>query len=104
MKALLIIGFINLAVLAATYWRMLTMSQAQVDAIKQITDQINRSTAEIKAKIKMLEDAIANAGTDDPAVTAALADLKTAANANDDIAPEIVSEGTPSGEAPDAPV
>jgi hypothetical protein len=88
MKALLIIGFINLATLVVAYWRLHTMSQATIDLIKGLTDQVNKAKAEITGKIQQLEDTINNGG-DDAAVQAALAELKGAVQGVDDIVPDV---------------
>lgn len=95
MKALLIIGFINLATLVVAYWSI-RMSQATIDLIKGLTDQVNKAKAEITGKIQQLEDTINNGG-DDAAVQAALADLKGAVQGVDDIVPDVapVSDQSP---------
>lgn len=60
---------------------MATLAQALRDA----KAQLDKSKAEIVGKIATLESAIANSGNTTPEVDAALADLKTSTQAQDDI-------------------
>lgn len=56
--------------------------------ITQLTEQINKSKAEITGKLADLETALANAGNTTPEVDAALTALKTAVQGVDDIVPD----------------
>jgi hypothetical protein len=67
--------------------RIITMSQAQIDQIKALTDQVAKAKAEITQKIADLEAAIGS--DDDAAVDAALAELKAAVQGVDDIVPDV---------------
>jgi len=66
--------------------RLIIMSQAQVDAIKALTDQVRKAKGEIVGKIADLEAAIG--ANDTAAVDAALLDLKAAVQGVDDIVPD----------------
>ena len=55
------------------------------DDLNAIKDQLDKAKGEIVGKIGSLEDAIAAAGNVDPNVSAALAAVKEAAQALDDV-------------------
>lgn len=63
-------------------------TQAELlQALQDTKAQLDKAAAEIVAKIAALEAAVAAGGNTTPAVDAALADLKTAAQVLDDIDP-----------------
>lgn len=62
------------------------MNQAELaQALVDLKAQNEKARAEIVAKITTLEEAVAAAGTVTPEVEAALADLKTSVQADDDL-------------------
>lgn len=74
----------------------MALSQAEAAAeLVRIKDQILKSRAEILAKIEALEIAQQNAGNVTPEVEAAMAELKDAAQATDDIVPDAPVEPAP---------
>lgn len=64
-------------------------TQAELEALLTgVATQLSKASGEIVAKIGDLEVAIANAGNTTPEVDAAVANLKTIAQALDDIVPD----------------
>lgn len=61
---------------------------AVADALADVKAELVKAQAEIVAKINGLEDQLSNAGKLDDADQAAIADIKTAAKALDDIVPD----------------
>lgn len=59
--------------------------------LRDLKDQNEKARAEILAKIKALEDALANGDTT-PEVDAALADLKASIQQDDDMHPDVPAE------------
>lgn len=68
------------------------MNQAELtQALVDLKAQADKSKAEIVAKVAALEAAVAAGGAVDPAVEAALADLKGAVQGIDDLNPDAVA-------------
>ena len=67
---------------------MATM-QEMIDAINGVAGQLVKAKDEILAKIQVLEDALANAGIVPAEAQVALDALKTAAQALDDVVPDV---------------
>lgn len=76
------------------------------DDLNAVNAQLDKAKGEIVAKIGSLEDALAAAGTPDPAVSAAVDALKSAAQGLDDVVADAVAPAAPVEEAPveEAPV
>lgn len=66
---------------------MATQAEHATD-LRTLKDQNEKARAEIVAAIKVLEDALANAGSTSPEVDAAMADLKASVQADDDMNPD----------------
>jgi ABC-type transporter Mla subunit MlaD len=80
-------------------WRMLFLINAKLEIIMAtqtelavelgaIKDQLAKAAGEIVAKVASLESALASAGNSTPEVDAAVAELKVAAQALDDLNPD----------------
>lgn len=66
--------------------------------------QVEKSKAEVIAKVKSLEDALANAGGTTEEVDAALAALKAVVQEVDDLNPDAEPEPEPTPEEPTSPL
>lgn len=71
-------------------------------ALRDAKAQLEKSKVEIVDKIATLEAAVSSAGTVTPEVEAALADLKSSVQAQDDIVPDVATATgvAPAGGAP----
>lgn len=68
---------------------------ALADDLNAVRDQLVKAQAEIVDKVSSLEAALAAAGTEDAAVTEAVASLKDVAQGLDNIVPDVVVEDAP---------
>ena len=74
--------------------KKLQMTQEEAVAkINELTAQTQKSNAEISAKLQELADAITAAGNVTPEVEAALTNLQSGVQANDDLIADTTTEG-----------
>lgn len=72
----------------------LTMNQAELaQALSDLKAQADKAKAEVVAKVVALEAAVAAGGVVDPAVEAALVDLRGAVQGLDDLNPDAAAGG-----------
>lgn len=72
---------------------IMATQQELAQQLRDITEQNEKATVEILAKIAALEDALANAGNTSPEVDEALAALKASVQKDDDIVPDAPAPG-----------
>lgn len=103
----IIIALILLAQLVFGKRAIMSVSE-ELDGIKlqlrKAKIEISAKLADLNANIVNLEGALETAGTADPAVTAALEEVKAAAQEIDDIVPDVVDAPVESDPVVDAPV
>ena len=74
--------------------KLMASQQEIADALNAVGTQLSKASSEVVAKISELEAAVAAGGQSSPEVDAAVANLKTAAQALDDIVPDAPAEPT----------
>lgn len=99
--AIICIGISQALMGCLIVWQKVQLSQMKgavmglVDDLNAIKEQLGKAKDEIVGKISDLESALAASGTPDPAVSAAVDSLKEAAQALDDVVPDVVAPVEP---------